>query len=508
MAVFDSNSEDKAKAALKSWKSDPARMVRELWGVEPDAWQLDVLSAFPTTQRIAMKACKGPGKTCLLAWLCWNFLLTRPFPNIAATSINKDNLRDNLWKEMAKWQERSPILKELFEWGATRISARRHPSQWWMSARAWSKSADAQQQADTLSGLHGDFIMFVLDESGGIPDSVMAAAEGVLANDLGPGQEAHILQAGNPTHLSGPLYRATTSGRAHWYVVEISADPDDPKRTPRVSADWARSQIAQYGRDNPWVLVNIFGQFPPGSMNALIGVDEVEAAERRGYQEHDISASPRILGIDVARYGDDASVIFPRQGLQAFTPIMYRNLNSIQGASVVARKVDDWHSDAEFVDDTGGFGAGWIDQLQNLKYSPIGVGFGTAASRPTEYENKRAEMAFDAVAWIKKGGALPVCPELRRALTETTYMFSKNSSRMILEPKNQVKIKLGFSPDHFDAFILTFAHPVQKRVNTEQRTSARKNRSATAEYDMFHDLGHGGRGDTAIRDQVYDALLR
>ena len=271
---------------LLRWWEHPADFVREVFEVEPDAWQVDVLEAFPHSPRLAMKACKGPGKTAVLAWLIWNFLVTRPHPKIAATAITKDNLDDNLWAELAKWQKRSKLLEPAFTWQKTRIFCNEHPETWWASARTWSRSADATQQADTLAGLHADYLLFVLDESGGIPDAVMAAAEGGLANVVaGSGREAHLVQAGNPTHLEGPLYRACTSARARWHVTEITSDPDDPKRTPRVSVEWAREQIEEYGRDSPWVLVNVFGRFPPASINALIGPDEVRDAMRRSYHE-------------------------------------------------------------------------------------------------------------------------------------------------------------------------------------------------------------------------------
>ena len=83
-----------------------------------------------------------------------------------------------------------------------------------MSARTWSKSADTQQQADTLAGLHADYLLFLLDESGGIPESVMATAEAGLAS----GVETKLVQAGNPTSISGPLYRACVQDRALWWV--------------------------------------------------------------------------------------------------------------------------------------------------------------------------------------------------------------------------------------------------------------------------------------------------
>ena len=360
-----------AAEGIQRWFYSPAAMVRELFHVEPDAWQLEVLEVFRKEPRIALQACKGPGKTTVLAWLCWNFLLTRPHPKIAATSISGDNLSDGLWTEMAKWQNESQLLLAMFTWTKTRIFANDHPETWYMTARTWSKSSDATQQANTLAGLHADYILFVLDESGGIPDSVMAAAEAALAT----GKECHIVQAGNPTHLEGPLYRAATTERRLWYRIEITGDPDDPKRSPRVSAKWAREQIEKYGASNPFVLVNVFGKFPPSSFNSLIGPDEANAAMKRMYRPYEIGQAAIILGVDVARYGNAKSVIRPRKGIQMFPKKEMRNVDSTQGAGQVARFWNDINADGCFIDTTGGFGAGWYDRLIEMNYTPIGVQF-------------------------------------------------------------------------------------------------------------------------------------
>lgn len=443
---------------LKVWRERPDVFVREVFGATPDPWQDEVLKAFPHKPRIALKASKGPGKSCLEAWLAWNFLLTRPHPKIAATSISGDNLRDGLWTEMAKWRQASPLIKETFVWQKERIFAKDHPDTWWMAARQWSKSADPSSLGNTLAGLHADYIMFILDESGGFPDAIMASAEAALSSCI----EGHIVQAGNPTHLEGPLYRACTSERDQWHVVEITSDPDNPLRSPRVKVEWAREQIKAYGRDNPWVLVNVFGQFPPSSFNALIGPDEIKQAFARRYREPDFERQPRVLGVDVARFGDDSSIIFPRQGLQAFKPLQYRNVNGTQGAELCLRKWNDFQADAVFIDNTGGFGASWIDNLIRVGKDPIGIHFSGESSNP-QYFNKRTEMAFDLVSWIKRGGALPELPEVEKALSQTTYTFK--GEKLLLEPKEDVKMKLGFSPDHLDALMLTFALPVERKMS-------------------------------------------
>lgn len=450
-----------AAGKIKLWRERPDIFVREVFSVTPDAWQDEVLRDFPTHPRQAMRACKGPGKTALLSWLSWNYLLTRPHPKIAAISISGDNLRDNLWAEMAYWQQRSPLLLELFQWRAERITCKAHPETWWMAARSWQKSADKSQQANTLAGLHAPYVMIIMDESGGIPDAVGATADAIFSGTI----EAHIVQAGNPTHLEGPLYRACTSGAHNWKNYSITGDPDDPKRSPRVSIEWARDQIRTYGRDNPWVLVNVFGQFPPSSINALLGPDDVDRVMGIHVPESAYAKAAKVLGVDVARFGDDSSIIFPRQGVVAFKPQQLRNVDSLQGAGAVARKWAEWKADGVFVDNTGGYGAGWIDQLVGLGRSPVGIGFAQSPNDP-RFANKRAEIIWDMHMWIKAGGALPDVPQLRSELTALTYSFK--GDKILIAPKDIIKVQLGFSPDFSDALALTFSHPVQAAWSVER----------------------------------------
>ena len=105
-----------------------------------------------------------------------------------------------------------------------------------------------------------------------------------------------------------------------------------------------------------------------------------------------------------------------------------------------------------------------------LGREPIGIAFSGRAVDP-RYDNKRTEMYFEAVDWIRQGGALPsgeASRELIAALSRTTYSF--RGDRLLLEPKDQVKARLGYSPDDADAFVLTFAQPVGPRERFWDRT--------------------------------------
>lgn len=449
-------------ARLKRWKENPALFVSEVFGVDPDIWQVEAMAALggpdQARRRVCCKACTGPGKTAWLAWMGWHRLLCfadrGEHPKGAALSVTRDNLRDNLWPELAKWQKRSELLTSCFTWTKESIYCNDHPETWFLSARSFAKDADAESIGRALSGLHSQFPFILLDETGDMPVAVGRAAEQIFT---GSPIDAAILQAGNPTSTNGLLYQTCNQLRESWVVITITADPDDPKRTPRVDIELAREQIRLHGRDNPWVMATILGLFPPQGFNSIIGIEDVTAAMGRHLRPDAYNWAGRVLGIDVARFGDDRSVVFPRQGLASYPPIIMRGQRTTDIAAAVAVKHTEWATDAMFIDDTGHWGHGVIDNLHAAGHHPIGIQFHGPAGDP-RYKNKRAEMWFALGDWIKGGGALPNLPELVGELTTPTYTFS--NGKIMLEDKDQVKARLGRSPDLADALALTFAFPV------------------------------------------------
>lgn len=480
-------------AQLRAWRGDILRFVQEVFGVEPDEWQKRVLvdMAHGRLPRTAMKACKNPGKTAVLAWCAWWFLVVYPHPKVIATSISGDNLDDGLWTEMAKWQNASPLLKAKFTWTASKIASNDHPETWYMVARTWKKDANPEQQAETLAGKHADYILFILDEVGGIPQAVMVAAEAAL----GSGIVSRLLIAGNPTRLEGPLYRACNEDRALWNLHEITGDPDDPNRAPRVDKAWAQQQIDSYGRENPWVMANVLGQFPPNSINTLLGPEDVAKAMRRHLRVEEYGFAQKRMGIDVADEGDDRTVIFPRQGLVAFTPAIMRNAKGPDIAARVIAAKHKWGSELELIDDTGGWAGSAQDFVITAGHALMPVNFAGKATDP-RYENARAEMWFEMAEWVKRGGVLPNIPDLVAELTTTTYTFTPKG-RFILEPKKLVKKRLKRSPDLADALALTFAIPEAPTDDISKMFPhvAARRRKAVIDEELeeirFHDQGAG-----------------
>jgi hypothetical protein len=168
------------------------------------------------------------------------------------------------------------------------------------------------------------------------------------------------------------------------------------------------------------------------------------------------------LGVDVARFGDDRTVIFPRQGITAFLPIVMRHARgssvSVDIASRVMSKKIEWGAAAglEFFDDTVGWAHGAVDVMRAAGHSPYAIQFDKPSTNP-RYANMRAETWLKMADWVKESGCLPQLPEIISEMTTPTYFFS--NGKFQIEAKDQIKKRLGKSPDLVDALCLTFALP-------------------------------------------------
>ncbi len=323
--------------------------------------------------------------------------------------------------------------------------------------RAWLDGTDKGAQADSMAGIHGDYTLVVIDEVSDIPDGVVVAAEASLSS----GKDNRILIAGNPTKQEGPLWRVCTTDRSSWWVYEITGDPDDPKRAPRISVEWARQMIASWGIENPWVQVNVFGRFPKTQSDKLLGPEDVGEAARRTIGEGDFNHYAKVLGVDVARFGDDRSVIFPRQGPVLFQPTVMRNKSTDELGDQVMRVASKWGSDATFIDEVG-IGAGTIDHVRRHGFNAIGVNNGSSATDPAHFASKWSEMWWTAAEWVKSVGCIPNHPELLTELQAPKYWFD-TKQRLVVESNKDLKARLGYSLDLASAFLNTFAGPVLPR---------------------------------------------
>ena len=299
---------------------------------------------------------------------------------------------------------------------------------------------------DALRGLYFDGV--VLDEVADMrPETWGEVIRPALSDRKG-----WCLFIGTPKGLNlfHDLYHHAISGKDEsWYGALYTVE--DTGCIDARELEMARSTMsdAQYRQE-------FLCDWRAASDNVLIPLDQVMEAMRRHLTPQDVEGLPVILGVDVARYGDDRSSIVTRQGLWCREAEAFQGMDNMTLAARVSEKIHRVGADATFVD--AGRGEGVIDRLRQLGHSVIEVNFGGSPSNP-RYVNKRSEMWCGVADWIKSGGALPSNPDLRRDLSTPTYDFDA-ANRLRLEPKDKIRERGLRSPDLGDALALTFAHPV------------------------------------------------
>lgn len=241
-----------------------------------------------------------------------------------------------------------------------------------------------------------------------------------------------------------------SEGDAEWKAMLYSVEQTGvipPKELESLRKEMSENEFRQ----------EFLCDFNAAADDALISIDDVRAAAARHYTEKDYAFAPVILGVDVARFGSDATVIFRRQGLAAFPPIVIRKTDNMLVADRIAREIQEQRPQSVFID--AGQGQGVIDRLHQMGHAVIEVPFGSTATRYDRYANRRMEMWANMRDWIRDGGAIPPDPILQADLCAPTYGFTAKGLQ-ILEAKDKIKDRIGRSTDLADALALTFAVPI------------------------------------------------
>lgn len=419
----------------------------------PDDWQIEVLDELGKAVRegmevsdalpvlLAVASGHGIGKTALISWIIIWFISTREFPQIVVTAGKKDQLTSKTWREVAKWTKLA-INGHWFVWTSTKLEHALYPDMWYAQAIAWSKNAP-----ENFAGTHEKHVLVVYDEASAIDDVIWEVTDGAMTT---PG--AMWIAFGNPTKNTGRFFDCFNKFRGLWRRFQV--DSRNAKKANRRLLDmW----VKLYGEDSDFVRVRVRGVFPRAGDLQFISSEDVTAAMERPKQDQ--SMYGRVLGVDVARHGQDQSVFAFRQGRQLVKLQRMRVPDTMQLAALVAEAINKWKPDACFIDATG-LGWGVVDRLHQMGYTfVIGVQTGERAFAPERFYNRRAELWHAMREWIQDGAQLPDDKELFTDLTGIQYGFD-GKNRWVLESKDDMKERGLDSPDSADAIALTFHSPV------------------------------------------------
>ncbi|HKJ76509.1 MAG TPA: hypothetical protein VKA64_04820 [Gammaproteobacteria bacterium] len=475
----------------EGWRPDPERYVRERIGVRPSAQQRDLLRAIaPEGAKVSVRSGHNTGKTGGVAWAMLWFLETRPYCRVPVTAPTAHQLHDVLWAELSKW------IRHADEW-ARRCGM---PQALWLSSllvqtkdriytpdaqREWYAVArtSGRDNPDALQGFHATDltltedgtgvegneddgnIMFVVDEASGVHDTVYEVAEGALAS-----RGSRLIMTGNPTKLTG-YFADSQRWRRGEYTTLHWRSSDSPLAAP----DYRAQLVRKFGEGSNVVRVRADGEFPTRGDDVLISLEAAEAAVARAL--HDGAGHlPIRLGVDVARYGSDRTVLTVRQGANVLHASVHGRTSVTEVIGLAITTADAWEVAEIYVDEIG-LGAGPVDGLiehaeqQAAEGGPVAWEvYGVNVAKPAPGPDHGEEAARSLRDWLWLQGRDWIhhedpsfagmdgdhAQDLAGELATPAYS-TDSSGRLVVESKDKLRGRGITSPDMADSLLLTFA---------------------------------------------------
>ena len=429
----------------------------------------------------------GIGKSTLVAWLIKWIMDTRPGSRGTVTANTADQLRTKTWAELGKWHKRS-LTEHWFDFssgrGSMSLKHKQQKEEWYCQAatcREENSESFAGQHAATASSF------YIFDEASAVPAKIYEVREGGLTDG-----HPMTFDFGNPTRNSGKFHENTVGKMKHNYLTRQIDSRDVFLANNKLFERW----IKDYGITSDFVKVRILGQFPDQGSTQFMNASDVEDAMSREVEQQGPAA--RVLGVDVARFGDDDSVIFPRKGndCRSFKPASFNGLNTVQLCERVKETYRFFKNlgdePAMIFVDGGGVGGGVVDQLQAAGYPVTEVGFGTTPTDANTYRFKADEM------WGNLRDELPKLwlpsrdtdhgQRLFEELTAREFGYTITGQKINLETKKDMKLRGVPSPDMADALVLTFASDVLPGAPGLSMFPDYNGQQAVDDYDPYADL--------------------
>jgi phage terminase large subunit len=440
-----------AELVLRSQR-DPVWWVEKVLGVELWSMQRSILRSIRDHRQVAVRSCHGPGKTKLAACAVLWFLTCFPDSRAVTTATKWSQVKNLLWHEVNQGYRN--VLLEGGLGGVCLQTELKYPD-----GRYALGLSTRPGQEESFQGHHAPHILLLYDEASGVPVPVYEAGEGYMTTD-----GARKLMIGNPTRAEGDFYKAFNAERGRYKTHHISAF-DTPAFTGEavsenvlrhlVSKQWVEERRKAWEGTALWD-VKVLGNFSKRSDENVIALHIVEDATER--EPLPVRPDRRaVIGIDVARFGSDETVIAVRQERNVAIHDIYhgQSITETVGQGVRAwREYGAAPGSAYVVVDDVGVGGGVTDGLRAAGVPVTAHNGGESPYEPEEFPNRRSEL------WFAAAGELPTCSlpddeQLAADLVSPKYKVD-SQGRRVVEPKDATKKRLGRSPDRADAVLMTF----------------------------------------------------
>lgn len=443
--------------AINFYIDHPVEFATDILNVQPTLEQQAVMNDVAKFPMVSVKSGHGVGKSALESWIIWWYISTRPYPKILCTAPTKHQLHDILWAEVSKWKRNSKGLDKDFEWTSEKIYLKGSQEEWFAIARTSNKP-------DALQGTHAEHVLIIIDEASGVPDIVFEPVLGSMSTI-----DAKLLMCGNPTQLAGFFYESHTTKRELYKTHTI-----DGSKCERVDKNYVKTIIEMFGKDSDVYRVRVAGEFPKANPDSFIGLDMIRTEKKVIDVVESID-----LGVDVARYGDDESVVattYNKSQVERLNVFKHNDTMKLTGQIVNIIKMLNLKYPSIIIRvkiDCDGLGVGVYDRLKevivekNLKAKAIECHFGGKGGKvnydePIEYYNSTGIMWGTLRSKLKNNEiTIPNNEELIKQITNRKY-FINSDGTIKLERKEDMKKRNVHSPDRADAVVLSLYEPQVK----------------------------------------------
>lgn len=426
--------------------ADPEWYIREVLGQNPWEKQIEIVESVLRNRRTAVSGCVASSKTYAAAMAVLAFM--HAFGPKCEAYLTAPTFR-----QVKKVQFKN--LKLLHRYSRLPLGGRMIDTEWKL-ADDWFAVGFSPKDPDSVHGVHAKNILIWIDEAQGVEQEIVEAAENALA-----GGNAHMLLTFNPNAGPGEEAYECTHGKRGLYTGQIRIDADS---TPNVRAgktiipgmiekhqrdEWVKT----YGWDSNFVRVKVRALPPKQVADAVIPIEWIEKAIHRQVR----TGGERVLGVDVARFGDDDSTIAPMHGRRVMPLEVYHGLDNPQVAGRVRKRGEADGSSRVFIDVIG-VGSGVVDILRHDKYRPArGVNVATKPRNAAKFADLRSEIVWALREALDPSDnepiALPNDNDLMAELSDIRYDLDRKG-RIRVESKDEIRARLGRSPDRLDAVVL------------------------------------------------------
>ncbi len=405
---------------------------------------------------LAIRSGHGCGKDAFLSWVYLWLLICHSTEKCRGqvTAPNQTQLRSILWTEFRYWLKYSgencggeSLLSEKISVESDTVYHKDFKKiSFVLGKTANIKTNDESEQGEALAGAHSPYMILAADEASGLPYGVFKPIEGAMTQMCN-----FAILIGNPTRYTGYFYDCFHKDRSRWVCLHWNAED-----SPIVKQEVLEEDVRQYGRDSNWYRIRRLGEFPIAEPDALIPLEWIEAAVNREIEPD--ATEPLILGCDIARQGNDKSVMAPRRGWKWYELMTVSKWDTVEVVGWINQYMQENRVAASAIDVIG-VGGGVADTLRRMHQGRIHpVDVSRTAIRKKQFVNVKAELYWKLRELFEKNLiSIPDDTELQGELSSIKFDYKETTGQIFIETKAQRRSRNLPSPNKADAMMLSLA---------------------------------------------------